>query len=330
MDGFNNAEEALGDFIDDFTDDVDANGDTEEDRLEDDPSEDDQGEAEDEAGEDDDAESEDEPEEPEVPPVKAPESWSKEDAAIFAQLPKEAQEVIQRRETERDRFVRAKALEASQTRDKVANEAREIIVKLHDENAQKLTAYASMIMPQRPDQRLLYTGDQNDIVTYHRQQAAYEAASDQLQQLQHQISQSQEAANAAREQSHQAEIASDAQRLREQLPEWFEEGSTIQSELRTIGDALGYPPELMQQASSTDILALKKAYDWKVKADKYDKAIGKQMEAVRAAKGLPKMAKPGAAPSKQQKSAVGREKAWERVKASNGKDGTAIADFLGL
>lgn len=324
-DAMNNAEEALGDFVDDFTDDVDANAEPIEDEEEE---EDDDAEEGGESGEDDAAESEEGEEKPE--PVKAPVSWSKEDAEIFASLDPKAQAVIQRREAERDRYVQQKSVEAAQTRDKVANEARDIIAKLHEENVQKLSVYAQAIMPQRPDQRLLYTGNQDDVTIYHRQQAAYEGASAQLNEIQQRIAQSQQAADAAREQSQQAERNMDAQRLREQLPEWFDSASTIQADLQSIGQELGYPDELMREASSTDILALKKALDWKQKADKYDKAMGKQMETVRAAKGLPKMAKPGVKPSKQQLNAVGKEKAWQRVKASGGQDGSAIADFLGL
>ncbi|WP_370309290.1 hypothetical protein [Sphingobium abikonense] len=325
----NNAEEALGDFVDDFTDDVDANAEPEEEESGEDEGDDD---AEDDAseveGDEEEGEGEEAAEKPE--PVKPPVSWSKEDAEIFAKLDPAAQAVIQRREAERDRFVQQKSVEAAQTRDKVANEARDIIVRQHEEFAQKLEVYARSITPQRPDQRLLYTGNQDDIVTYHRQQAAYEGATAQLQELQQQIAQSQQAANAAREQSQHAERQMDAQRLREALPEWFDPASTIQTELQSIGQELGYPEELMREASSTDILALKKALEWKSKADKFDQAMGKKMETVRAAKGLPKMAKPGAKPSKQHMSAVGKEKAWARVKASGGQDGSAMADFLGL
>lgn len=326
-DAMNNAEEALGDFVDDFTDDVDANAEPIEDEEEEE-SDDAEPEEADEESEDDATESEEGEEEPE--PVKAPVSWSKEDAEVFAKLDPKAQAVIQRREAERDRYVQQKSVEAAQTRDRVANEARDIIAKLHEENVRQLDSYASLILPQKPDIRLLDSGIPENVSLFYRQQAAYEGATAQLHELQQRKYQSEQAANSAREQSQQAERSMDAQRLREQLPEWFDSASTIQADLQSIGQELGYPDELMREASSTDILALKKALDWKQKADKYDKAMGKQMEAVRAAKGLPKMAKPGVKPSKQQLNAVGKEKAWQRVKASGGQDGSAIADFLGL
>ncbi|ANI79015.1 hypothetical protein [Sphingobium sp. EP60837] len=284
----------------------------------------------DEAAEDD-AEQGDDEEEAETPAVEAPHSWSKEDKALFAQLPPEAQAVIQRRETERDNFVKQKAFEASQTRNQVATEARDIIAKLHDDHVQKLTIYAQQIMPQAPDERLLYTGNQEDVTLYNRQMAAYQRSADQQRELHQQIAQSQAAAQSAREQSQQAERASDAQRLQEQLPEWFDpsSGPKLREQLQSIGAELGYPDELMAEASSTDILALKKALEWKADAEKYRKAMAKQMETVRAAKGLPKMVRPGTKPSKQQLNAANSQKAWDRVK-SNPKDGTAIADWLGL
>lgn len=289
-----------------------------------------------EAGEasEDDAESGEEGEEGEeaaAPAVEAPHSWSKEDKAIFAALPAEAQAVIQRRETERDNFVKQKAFEASNTRTQVTNEARDIIVKMHEEHAQKLNAYAQMLLPQPPDERLLYSGNQDDVIIYQRQMAAYQRSTDQQQQLHQQIAQAQAAAQSAREQSQQAERASDAQRLQEQLPEWFDpsSGPKLREQLHSIGAELGYSSELMAEASSADIIALKKASEWKADAEKYRALMAKKMETVRAAKDLPKMARPGVKPSKQQANAARSQQAWDRLKA-NPKDADAAAAFLGL
>jgi len=280
----------------------------------------------------DDAEQGDDDEEAEAPPaVEPPHSWSKEDKALFAQLPPEAQAVIQRRETERDNFVKQKAFEASQTRQQVQNEARDVVAKLYDNHAQQLAVYARQVTVPPPSEELLYSANPDDVTSYHRQMAAHRRSVDQQQQLHQQITESQAAANAAREQSQQAERASDAQRLQEQLPEWFDpsSGPKLREELQSIGAELGYPDELMAEASSTDIIALKKAAEWKSKAALYDKAMSKKMATVRAAKSLPKMARPGVRPSKQQLNAANSQKAWERVK-SNPKDGNAIADWLGI
>lgn len=272
-----------------------------------------------------------EEDEPEAPTVDAPHSWSKEDKELFSGLPPEAQAVIARREKERDDFVNIKAHEAADTRRVVETEARDVIVKLYENHTQQLEAYASMFQPQQPDERLLYTGHQDDVNRYHQQAAAYQRELGQQQELHHRIAQGQAAQRSAMEQSQQDAIKADAQRLRDELPEWFsnETGPALQRELQAIGSELGYSPELMNEASSSDILALKKAMGWKQDAEKYRELQGKKMETVRAAKGLPKMAVPGVKPSKRQLNAVSSQKAWDRVKA-NPKDGEAIADWLGI
>lgn len=265
--------------------------------------------------------------EPETP---LPASWSKEDKAAWANMTPEARAVVARREAERDKFVRSKAFEATQTRQQVENQAREVLAKQHEDHAAALSVYAQQFRANPPDQGLLYTGNPDDVLIYQRQDAAYRASAAQQQQLQQAIAQAQAQAGHARTQAQQADLASDAQRLQEQLPEWFDPsaGPELQKTLQSIGQELGYPDELMQQASSTDILALKVAAEWKADAEKYRAMMGKRMESVRAAKGLPKMAVPGVKPAKSQANAVAGQKAWDRVKGSHGRDGAAAADWL--
>lgn len=290
---------------------------------------DDEGEAEEESPEEDgEEELEDgQEEEPSKPASPMPESWSKEDAKAWAELSPEAQAVVSRREGERDKYLRKVGFEASQTQQRVEGQAREVIAQMHDKHAMALHAYSQQFAPQEPDQRLLYTGNPDDVLIYQRQDAAYRAAHAQQQQLQQEIAMAQQQASSHRNQVQQAERASDAQRLREQLPEWFDpsEGPKLQNSLQSIGSELGYPTELMAEASSTDILALKKAAEWKADAEKYRKLMGGKMEAVRAAKGLPKMARPGAKSSIKQVGAAASEKAWEATKKSTGR--TREANF---
>lgn len=263
--------------------------------------------------------------------IPAPHSWSKEDKELFAALPTEAQAVIARREKERDTFLNTKAREAANTRATVENEARDVIGKLYANHAQTLSELSRQLVPQAPDESLLYTGNPDDITQYHRQNAAYQRAASQQQELHQAIAQAQAAEQSAMEQSQRAAIAEDAQRLRDELPEWFDEaaGPALQRDLQAIGAELGYSPEVMKDANSSDILALNTALGWKRDAAKYRELIGKKMETVRAAKDLPKMVKPGVKASKTQMNATNSQKAWSRVKA-NPKDGAAIADWLGL
>lgn len=235
--------------------------------------------------------------EPEAEAVPAPTSWSKEDAKVWETLPPEAQAIVARREQERDRFVREAGRRAAEVKAQVENGAREIVARQAEEHSIALQAYAQRFMPQAPDQRLLYTGNPDDVLAYQRQDAAYRAAAAQQQELQQAIAQAQQQARAAREQAYQEDIRVETERLQEQLPDWFDPsaGPKLKADLQSIGAELGYPAELMAQASATDIIALKKALDWKAKAEKFDRMMSKQMQKVRSAKGkVPQMSRPGA------------------------------------
>lgn len=271
------------------------------------------------------------PEEPEAEATLMPVSWAKEDAEAWKALPAETQAVIARREGERDKYVREAGRKAAETRHTVENEARTIIAHQAQQHAAMLEAYSRQFTPQAPDQSLLYTGNPDDVLTYQRQDAAYRAGTAQQQQLQQEVARTQQQAQAAQEQAQQAELAVDAQRLKEQLPEWFDPsaGPKLQASLQSIGAELGFTAEQMAQAGSTDILALKMAAEWKAKADKLDALMSKRMEAVRAAKGLPKMARPGVTQGKGAQIASGaarREQALESF--ANTRSGAAAAALL--
>lgn len=279
-------------------------------------------------------ESEEETEEPEdkPEPIPVPNSWSKEDAKAWDALTPEAQAIVARREKEVHNYIRETGSKAQQARVQVENEARAILAQQAEQHAQALNAYAQLVMPAEPDPRLLYTGDQNDMLTYQRQDAAYRAGLHQQQQLQQAIAQSQQQADAARQQALSAETQVDAQRLAEQLPEWFDDtaGPKLRAELQSIGADLGYPVELMAEASSTDILALKKAAEWKAKADQFDKLNKDKMAAVRAAKALPKMGQPGTTQTKGQQSRAGAAKVSDAIAQFNrDRSPEAAAALLG-
>jgi hypothetical protein len=82
----------------------------------------------------------------------------------------------------------------------------------------------------------------------------------------------------------------------------------------------------MAQAGSTDILALKKAAEWKAKALQLDALNAKKMAAVRSAKGLPKMARPGVTQGKGAQAATAtarREQALESFAETRSGDAAA-------
>lgn len=231
--------------------------------------------------------------ETEIPPP--PLGWTKEDAEAWKALTPEAREVVIRRDSERDRHMRKVTSEAAETRKTVEREAIAAVAQHKEIHAQQLQAYASLLTPQPADPRLLYTGDPNDVVIYQRQDAAHREGLAQQHRLQQEIAQSQQQAEQARNALNASELEAEQAKLRDALPEFFdpEKGPDLQRSLQLTGQELGYPAELMAQAGAADMLALKKAADWKAGYDKYQKIVAKRMESVRSAKRLPTMTRPG-------------------------------------
>lgn len=321
-------EDMLSDEIDQFLGTEEAE-EQEEVEQEDDALADDDAESE---GEDSGEEIESEETSDEIPPP--PHSWSKEDAAVWAELTPEQRAVVQRREAERDKFVADVGRKGAEARRTIEREAMEAVAQHAETFSQQLEQYAQMFAPEAPDARLLYTGDQDDVLLYQRQDAAYRVSIAQQQELQQRIALSQQQAVEARKQANAALSQQEAELLRDALPEFFdpEAGPKLRQSLESIGQELGYTPDIMAQAGASDIVALKKVADMKVELDTlraFKKRIdGKTMETVRAAKQLPRLTRPGASLTNGQKSAGAREGAWQKVKDS--KDPNAFADWLGL
>src|SRR5690349_12123700 len=58
-----------------------------------------------------------------LPPIDAPVSWDAEAKAKFADLPRDVQEVVAKRESERERFVQQKSQEATRARAEIEQSA---------------------------------------------------------------------------------------------------------------------------------------------------------------------------------------------------------------
>lgn len=232
-----------------------------------------------------------------VPPPPA--AWGKDGAEAWKAMPPEAREIVAKRELEMQRFATVKGREIADARRNIETQAMEAVAQQAETFAQQLQALMAQDAPVPPNPELLYTGDQNDVLHYQRQDAAYRAGLAQQQQLQQRIGLSQQQADAARQQAEAVNAAAEAQQLQETLPEFFdpEEGPKLRAKLESVGSLLGYTPELMAQAGAADILALKTVAELHEKAAKYDRIVAKRMETVRAAKGMPKMSRPGAGQS---------------------------------
>lgn len=241
----------------------------------------------------------DEPE-PEVEAIAAPTSWAKDAKDVFAGLPREAQEIIAKREAERERFVNAKSREAANTRNTVETEARQALTTIMRNHEQSLSQFLPEV-PQMPDPRLLASPEHRDL--YYQQKAEYDYAVAQRDHVSQQLDQARQHAEAITQQQYEAEIQAEHGALEEALgTEWSDPSARAKllENLQPIAAELGYSPEVMAQARAADIIALRRIGDFKAKADKYDQLMKKKMEPVRAAKpALPPAARPGAQTGQQ-------------------------------
>lgn len=269
-------------------------------------------------------EEQDDGEEPEEPAIQPPVSLNKEQKAAFAQLPPELQKVWAETEAQRNREVQIKTTEAAEARRNAATEAKAELAQIQRQYADELAIYANAFQPQRPDPSLLATNP----ALYAQEQAYYEQALAQHQQLMQQVQSVRQNADGLDAETQQALTAREAQALKQAFPEWFDpaQGPELHKTLTDVALELGYSPEIIPEATAADILAIRKAHDWKVKAEKWDAFQARKMQNVRAAKALPKVAKPGNAPSRTQSNASRADAAWQRVQKT--RSGDDFADFL--
>jgi len=229
-----------------------------------------------------------------LPPIEAPVSWDAEAKAKFAELPRDVQEIVQKREADRERFVQQKSQEATRARQEVEQAALQQLAAYEAQVSQQLEQFAQSIVPQRPDPALLaYNAPE-----YAAQQQKYEEALAQRQNAQQTALQYAQQAQMRDHAAEQARLAQEHQTIVEHFPEYTDPttGPRLRSELSAVAKELGYTDELISQARASDILAMRTASEWKAKASKYDALMAKRMENVRAAKGKPPVsAKPGAA-----------------------------------
>lgn len=270
---------------------------------------------------------EDEPEE-EAPAIDPPVSWGADAKELFNQLPPELQTQVAEREAQREKAVQRATTEAAEAKRSASTEAANTVATIQRQYADELAQYAEILKPQRPNPALA-AEDPNQ---YLQELAYFQAADAQYQAM---VQQAQQARGQADDLSRQAlneALEADARRLSMELPEWNDPAQRVAllTELEKVGAELGYTPDLMKQAGAADILALKKANEWRMKALKLDSLQKSKMEKVRAAKTLPKVVKPGVAPTRGELSQQRSQAAWQRVKTAKSKaaQSDAFADWL--
>lgn len=226
-----------------------------------------------------------------LPPIEAPVSWDAEAKAKFAELPRELQETVTKREAEREKFVQSKSQEATRARQEAIQTATSELAQIEQSYANQFEQLAAQLRPTAPDPSLLRVNPE----AFFAQEAEYRATLAQQQQLQQQAQQFTQQAKAREAQAEQAFHAEQHRTIVEHFPEYADPttGPEWQRKLSAVAKELGYPDELIGQARAQDILAMRKVAELKADADKYRALQKSKMERVRAAKGLPKVATPG-------------------------------------
>jgi len=150
--------------------------------------------------------------EPDEPAIDPPHSWAAEDREMFAQLPREAQEVILARETQRDRAVseaQQRAAEASKRVDAEVQGLQQYKQALDEFLPHALQTFAGK-WGQNPDFRAL--ADQIGVEAAWKAEKEYETEKAQIQQLK-------AAQKVAQDKAYQQFLEVEGQRLPELAPD---------------------------------------------------------------------------------------------------------------
>ena len=284
-----------------------------EEEEEEDAETDEGGEPETDEAEDETLEDEDEAEEP-LEAIKPPVSLNKEQKAAFDQLPTELQKVWAETEAQRNEQVRLKTTEASEATRNATAVAQAQLAAIQQQYATELEVYAKAFMPVKPDRSLLA----NDPASYAQQAAIYEEMSAQYESIMQQVYQARGQAQEFQVQASQQDITAEQALLKAQWPEILDPAK--QAELWTglveTGGELGFTQENLGNSSASEMLALKKAGEWRAKAAKWDAFQSSKMAKIRAAKDLPKVATPGTGSRVNQSKADKATAAFNRAKVS--------------
>jgi hypothetical protein len=273
-------------------------------------------------------EAQDESDEPGLPAIDPPVSWGTDAKERFAQLPVELQEFVSEREAQRDKAVQRATTEAAQAKRSASIEAETVFAERQRQYASEVEYLAGQLAPQRPNPALV----QSNPALFYQMQAEYEEAIVQQRELQHRAMTARQEAGQREQFAANEQLQADMAVLAEQIPDWndTEKRTALLTEVGKVGAELGYSSDLMAEATAQDVLALKKAAEWKSKAAKYDALQKGKMDKVRAAKSLPKVVRPGVAPTRGEISSARSQQSWQNVKQATSKEtqAAAFADYL--
>jgi hypothetical protein len=254
-----------------------------------------------------------------LPPIEAPVSWDAEAKEVFKTLPREAQEIVQKREAERERFVQSKSQEAARAKETAVQQAQAELAQIQAQFAQQYQSFADSIQVSEPDPMLQV----QDPIAYAQQMRAFQQANAQRTAAQQAAQQHAQQAQWQALQVQQAENAEQHRIIVENFPEYADPttGPELQRKLTAAAKRLGYTDELISQARATDILAMRNVAEAFDKADKYDALQKTKMEKVRAAKGKPPVTtRPGVAQGADQVRARNTQSLKEVLATTKNRD----------
>jgi hypothetical protein len=235
-------------------------------------------------------------------PIKRPASWDNAQDGHWNALPRETQEYVSQRESERERFLHGKAQEAAQVRQQIASQSRDEMARWQQERANEMAQHLSQMaqlaqLPPEPDQRLLTSDNPDDHRLYMVQKNRYEAISGQVAQLHRSAEEARQRAEGLQSQARSQAIQADDAKLLEKWPHWAEPSKRDEhkAKLVSVAKELGFDDQMLLQTDSFDLFALDKIRGWQEDAGKYRGLMQQKMEPVRAAKATPPAMAPGAA-----------------------------------
>jgi len=277
----------------------------------------DEGDLELEEGEEQD-DAEDEPE----TAIDAPVSLNAEEKKVFAQLPPEAQQAWAASESRRNQQVQEATTKAAERERAAQTAAAQAEAQADQRRAAQLKAFMEPFRPQMPSPQLAQT----DPASYIAAKAQYDFEAAQFATIEQQIEAlGVEAQNRMQGIDVQSRVA-DLMTV-PKLADAATRDEYVKASLELVNELGLDPAQFEQVAGSEDFRALDKIGEWKAKAERFDKAIAKQMQKVRAGKG--KTLRPSAAPQGNSR-AANSDQAWQRVKAAPTKtaQADAFAEFL--
>jgi hypothetical protein len=234
--------------------------------------------------------------------VPMPNSWSKDDQAAWEALSPEQQAIVGRRESERDAKLKDLSNDTARVKATAVSEAHNALADNYEHSAKVLQNVVARFMPQRPDPALL-SGSDADRLEHYAQTERYKAALDEVQEIVGESKALDQKAQEARMASLRAGAQVSWQNIVRENPDWFDPSANdltadARSLIETTGAELGYPINLQEEfgdnaigyaeLDESDIFAIKRASEWRVKAEKWDAYEKSKAEGQRVVKKLPK------------------------------------------